>query len=189
MARSLADQLAALATRDVTRVATVRASFLPRGTNADRKVDVNLVTATKKRPKISAKRGMERTRYTIGDYYNIQPEHVINPDDVSPEYREGVRRNLLGLPHTVQSEAIRAARKAQSITGQSAGVEAHMSLTKGALHPYKTLEQLGDDNKPDLADTWQRPSKVDVNLKLARLREDQKLRDAIRNSIATGECE
>jgi len=169
--RSLADALTFALTPAKTRA--LKAGVLPRGTNSVKTAQEAVPNKSRLTTRVPAGDNLSLAR----EYFDLTPvHHVPTLRDSSPEYREAVRRNLLGLPNTVVAEAIRESRKCQATKAQSGSYEDHMSVGKHAKAPFKTAEQLGIKPQPYPA----QPVKVDVNPKLARLRADTALRNRIR---------
>ena len=160
------------------KVSAAKRGLLPRGTNQrEARVFKTLPVATHR--EVSNRGG----RY-LGDF---KVDVNLPSNDHSPEYREGLRRSMLGLSHTVVEEAILNSRKVQTVVGQAANVESHMMMTKPVDHRYPE-----PDPARDYSMDWKRSShynkpKVDANL--ARLRADRELRNRIQALVNNEECE
>ena len=159
MARDLATALAHALTPVKTR--KLKAGLLPKGTKSVKRASEPAQINAQATSSLSRKGGVYLGEIKVD-------VNLPSYGDPSPEYREGKRRAMLGLEHSVVREAIRAARGVQTITGQASQVETHMSLTRPIEYRYAAPQKA-----PDRDETWTREkhcTKVDVNLKLKRLR-------------------
>lgn len=159
--RSLADALA-LALKP-KKVAINHTRLLTKG------VKSSAISPRKEQPKISAPRGpASKAKPYLGE---IKVDVNLPSLNQSPEYREGIRRAMVGLPHTAPSDVVKYARISQGIKSQSAGVEDHMNLQP----PVKPSKYGDPVHAPDpymdraLERNFIAERKVDVNLKLQRL--------------------
>lgn len=164
------------------KVAINHTRLLPKGTKSNQKGSFTARTEGSKKP---AMRGpASKAKPYLGE---IKVDVNLPNADQSPEYREGIRRVMVGLPNAAPSDVVKYARIAQGIKSQSAGVEDHMNLQAPTKSKYPPVVPTPDPyldralNRNFIAER-----KVDVNLKLQRLREETALRKRIQQLVNEG---
>jgi hypothetical protein len=178
--RSMADALT-LALKP-KKVAINHTKLLPKGTKSNQSGSFTARTEGSKKP---AMRGpASKAKPYLGEISKVD----VNLRTASPEFHAGRIQYLIGAPHSAPSDVVKMARISQGIKSQSAGVEDHMNL-QPPVKPSKYGEPV---HAPDpymdraLNRNFIAERKVDVNLKLQRLREETALRKRIQQLVNEG---